>query len=583
MTSLSYRPPVQSFVPTFLQRVPLRFNAAILLSLLAHTLLLSITLGGQTFGLPGLNFPWKERRLEASDLQVRLAAAQPAAAAAAAPPETPLTSSALTSPVDQPAVASAPTAMAMSSPANREAAGVVIAAPAPPAPAPLPEPATMEPKRTSPPEPVAPATQQVIAAAPSLARQAPAQVNEPIDQDAASRKKIEQETVARALEQARLERERQSAEQVRQAALVVSAQREAARLDVERQELAREENRRQEALLQERVRQDEKAQQVTARQELDRAEAARREASRQELARQAQLEASRQAQLEAARQDAIKQEAARRDATRQETARQEAIAQEAARQNIAKQAAARQEVERAEAARVEASRREANRQEQTRQAQLEAARQTQLEAARQDAIKQEAARQDAIAQEAARQNAVKQEAARQERARQELAQRERTEQEAAREERLRAIGKQLNAEAAQRDTAANRPSRSLLPGASGLRRGWLFGRADANNELVQYAEAMGRKIELNQTFDMVREAVKQPHARPMVTVSVRADGSVEKVTFDVSSGVAAIDEAIRKVVASQAPFPAFPPAIARQYDVIEIRRTWSFDTAIRLQ
>ena len=68
-----------------------------------------------------------------------------------------------------------------------------------------------------------------------------------------------------------------------------------------------------------------------------------------------------------------------------------------------------------------------------------------------------------------------------------------------------------------------------------------------------------------------------------MTVAVRADGSVEKVTFEVSSGVVAIDEAIRKVVASQAPYPAFTSAIARHYDVIEIRRTWSFDTAIRLQ
>ena len=85
------------------------------------------------------------------------------------------------------------------------------------------------------------------------------------------------------------------------------------------------------------------------------------------------------------------------------------------------------------------------------------------------------------------------------------------------------------------------------------------------------------------TFDMVREAVKQPHARPTVTVAIRSDGSVEKVTFEVSSGVPAIDEAIRKVIASQAPYPAFSPALARQYDVIEIRRTWIFDMAIRLQ
>jgi TonB family protein len=68
-----------------------------------------------------------------------------------------------------------------------------------------------------------------------------------------------------------------------------------------------------------------------------------------------------------------------------------------------------------------------------------------------------------------------------------------------------------------------------------------------------------------------------------VTIAVRADGTVEKVSFVTSSGVAAIDEAIRKIIASQAPYGAFPPALARQYDVIEIRRTWVFDIAVRLQ
>jgi outer membrane biosynthesis protein TonB len=94
---------------------------------------------------------------------------------------------------------------------------------------------------------------------------------------------------------------------------------------------------------------------------------------------------------------------------------------------------------------------------------------------------------------------------------------------------------------------------------------------------------MSRKIELNVPIDMVREVVKQPHTQPIVTVAVRADGSVEKVTFEVSSGVPALDDAIRKVIASQAPYGAFSPSLARRYDVIEIRRTWVFDYAIRLQ
>ena len=84
------------------------------------------------------------------------------------------------------------------------------------------------------------------------------------------------------------------------------------------------------------------------------------------------------------------------------------------------------------------------------------------------------------------------------------------------------------------------------------------------------------------TLDMVRDAAKLPHADPVVTVAMRSDGSVESVTIVQSSGVPTLDEAIRRTVDSQKPYPAFPPALARDYDVIEIRRTWYFDVAIRL-
>jgi hypothetical protein len=55
---------------------------------------------------------------------------------------------------------------------------------------------------------------------------------------------------------------------------------------------------------------------------------------------------------------------------------------------------------------------------------------------------------------------------------------------------------------------------------------------------------------------------------------------VELVTFDVSSCVAEIDDAIRQIVESHRPYPVFPPSLAREFDVIEIRRTWHFDSAI---
>jgi hypothetical protein len=453
----------------FFQRPAGRMPTALAVSLAAHALLLSVALGGQAFGLPGLAFPWQERRFGADDLRITLAPA-PAPAQVA------------------PVAAVAPVVP------DLPAAPLPAAAPVTPV-------ASAAPPRPAPDVPARPAPVAIVA--PDAA---PAPAPDPA---------IEQ----RALELARVERAAAEAERVRQAELIAIARRDAAQQAERQQETARAD--------------------AAARAAAERAEAARQDDLRRAAADQQhaqQAEQARQAQA-----DAAQREAARQDAVRQEAARQEAARQEAARQEAARQ-----------------------------------------EAARQEAARQESARQEAARQEAARQEAARQEQAKQAQPKQDPAQRERAEQEAQREERLRAIGRQLNAEAAQRDAAAD-PSRSLLPGASSLRRGWLLGRADANAQLVQYAETMAQKFELNMTFDMVRELVKQPHVAPIVTMAIRADGSVEKVTFVVSSGVPALDAAIRRVIASQAPYGAFPPVLARQYDVVEIRRTWHFDTAIRLQ
>src|SRR3989442_12800816 len=70
-----------------------RLAFALLLSLLFHTLLLSLIFDGQGLGLPGFGFPWRDRRIEVPDLRVVLVpapvtatatATEPAAAAAAA-------------------------------------------------------------------------------------------------------------------------------------------------------------------------------------------------------------------------------------------------------------------------------------------------------------------------------------------------------------------------------------------------------------------------------------------------------------------------------------------------------------------
>jgi len=180
--------------------------------------------------------------------------------------------------------------------------------------------------------------------------------------------------------------------------------------------------------------------------------------------------------------------------------------------------------------------------------------------------------------------AAQQEAARQATARQEAARVQAEQEEARREERLRAIGRQLDEEAARREAAstADRQPNLLPRSLSTARRIKLFGRAHPNVELIQYAEAWAQKLQLNTAVETVREVAKRPHRAPLVTVAIRSDGSVESVTFEVSSGVAEVDDAIRRIVESQKPYAAFPPVLAREYDVVEIRRTWHFDTAVRL-
>jgi hypothetical protein len=615
-----------------------RLRLSLLISLLAHALLLSLTLGGQEFGLPGFAFPWQDRRIEVPDLRVVLvpvpaAGGQPASTgdplpsppalaeqpggagpavvtfrapkpppvrrAAARVPRSPRTAKAGPSPKAAASAARATvprsTRTAKASPRPKTTTSAAPAKPrAAAAPSAKPFPAVIALEQSE-------VAELVVPAAPL--EPAPALPDTPENSGGAAQTQIDQPAPERVAEDAaRAESVRRESER-QEAAREEAARQESARQESARQEAARQESARQEAARQEAARQDaarqEAARQEAARQEAARQEAARQEAARQETARQeaARQETTRQeaARQELARQEAARQESARQESARQESARQEAARQETARQEAARQEAARQEAARQEAARQEAARQEAARQETTRQ---EAARQ---ESARQETARQEAARQGAARQETARQGAARQETARAEAARQETARAEAERQEGARQAAARqdaaqidaaraqdarrdavrrAMGRQLDEEAARREAAQERTR--LSPSASPLRRARLFGRTDPNGELILYAEAWSRRIQLNVTIDTVREAAKRPHTPPIVTVAIRSDGSVEFVTFVRSSGVAAIDDSVRRIVHGQTPYLPFQPALARDYDVIEIRRTWHFDTAIRL-
>lgn len=97
-----------------------------------------------------------------------------------------------------------------------------------------------------------------------------------------------------------------------------------------------------------------------------------------------------------------------------------------------------------------------------------------------------------------------------------------------------------------------------------------------------YAEGWRQRVETNAAFDVLMAAKVAAYKNPVVTVALRSDGSVEAVTIDQSSGVPEVDAAVRRVILLLGNFAPFPRDLAVDYDVIEIRRVWTFDTALRL-
>ena len=62
----------------------------------------------------------------------------------------------------------------------------------------------------------------------------------------------------------------------------------------------------------------------------------------------------------------------------------------------------------------------------------------------------------------------------------------------------------------------------------------------------------------------------------VVTVSIKADGSLERVDINRSSGQRILDAAALRIVQLAAPYAPFPPDIAKDTDIISISRTWLF-------
>jgi TolA protein len=132
------------------------------------------------------------------------------------------------------------------------------------------------------------------------------------------------------------------------------------------------------------------------------------------------------------------------------------------------------------------------------------------------------------------------------------------------------------------DLLSGDPPQRVRPGDPRPARRAVVGPAERDVPLRMYVDSFRQKIERNGGLAVSPMSGARVRIDPLVSVAIRSDGSVEEVTIVRSSGHAEIDNAVRRIVRVNARFSAFPPNVADKYDVIEIRRIWSFAETLTL-
>ncbi|MCK6412892.1 MAG: energy transducer TonB [Azonexus sp.] len=99
---------------------------------------------------------------------------------------------------------------------------------------------------------------------------------------------------------------------------------------------------------------------------------------------------------------------------------------------------------------------------------------------------------------------------------------------------------------------------------------------------AQYLEDWRQKVERVGTLNYPPEARGKLYGSLVLTVSLAADGRVQAIEINRSSGYPVLDAAARRIVQLASPYSPFPPDIRRDTDVLEITRTWHFSQGDQL-
>ena len=101
---------------------------------------------------------------------------------------------------------------------------------------------------------------------------------------------------------------------------------------------------------------------------------------------------------------------------------------------------------------------------------------------------------------------------------------------------------------------------------------------------AQYIEDWRIKVERIGNLNYPEEARRQQiYGKLQLSVSIRADGSLESIEVNRSSGHRILDAAAMRIVKLAAPYSPLPPEITKDTDILTIVRTWTFTSADRLE
>ena len=94
---------------------------------------------------------------------------------------------------------------------------------------------------------------------------------------------------------------------------------------------------------------------------------------------------------------------------------------------------------------------------------------------------------------------------------------------------------------------------------------------------AQYVDSWRQKVERVGNLNDPNEArTRKIYGSLLLTVAIKADGDVESVEVERSSGHKVLDQAAVRIVRLSAPFARFPDNVRRDTDILHITRTWTF-------